>query len=308
MKFFEFLEQISQTPPQKGGVFLLRCAEYPVLCAARMVRLLRERVRVTVALDASADELAAHGGMGFLGEPMLVWCGDLATRGTAGAQACVRILEEHHGPNTMLAWHTGTCSSSLAGTTMITVPENVTIEQAQKIAQYLFGNSVPQDPLLSALFEGRAEYPLDVVCHVLEYQSVLGRNREQFIKTWMPRLIRERPSLFDLSTKFFARNEKMFWHAWYAVCDAYGPEFWLVYWAEQFWQALTVVQNGGAKGKTSRLPFSFYQRDWRKHTQGELAAACTALYELDYRFKNGERNGAAGIEIILLKYLQSRHQ
>lgn len=305
MNFFQFLEQISQTPPQQGGVFLLRCTDYPVLCAARMIRLLRERVRVTVALDAVADALAAQAGMGFLGESMLVWCGDLATRGTAGAQACMRIFEEHRGPNTVIAWHSGSGGNS-ARATMIMVPENITIEQAQKLAQYLFGNTGPQDSLLHALFEGYAEHPLDMVCHVLEYQSVLGRNREQFIKAWMPRLVRERPSLFDLATKFFARNEKMFWPAWYAVCDAYGPEFWLVYWAEQFWQALTVVQNGGAKGKTTRLPFSFYQRDWRKHTQAELAAACAALYELDYRFKNGERNGAAGIEIILLKYLQNR--
>ena len=83
----------------------------------------------------------------------------------------------------------------------------------------------------------------------------------------------------------------------------YAPEFWIAFFSEQLWQASIYVQyvsqNNAAEGRkyAYRLPFSFFQKDYKKYTLEQFARAHDFLYAIDHGTKNG--SASDGIELFI---------
>jgi len=137
--------------------------------------------------------------------------------------------------------------------------------------------------------------PLNVACLMVQYQVVLGKNRQKFFSSWLKRIVEPKKSLFLLSQYFFAGDAQSFFPLLSELTLVYPAEFWLAYWSEQVWQAILFIhiarQQGPliAKKSVSRLPFSFMQKDWQRHSAERLMTAHAALYKIDYALKNGTR-------------------
>ena len=89
---------------------------------------------------------------------------------------------------------------------------------------------------------------LDDACRMMNYQTVVGRNGNQFFDQWYTKLVLSEVSLFTLSQYFLGRNTKLFLKQWKACKNDYPPEFWVAYWSEQLWQAAQYVSKAKAYG------------------------------------------------------------
>jgi hypothetical protein len=161
---------------------------------------------------------------------------------------------------------------------------------------------------IDRLFRSTAAVPLDIACAIMPYQSVVGKNVEQFFREWYHRIVPAKHSLFVLSQHLFAQDHKLFYQEWSHMCDEYPQEFWVVFLSEQLWQAsmfLSLAQTAGAlaaKKVATRLPFSFIQRDWRKHSVERLVNAFDQLYAIDFAGKNGVISD--GLDLVYAKILR----
>jgi hypothetical protein len=105
-------------------------------------------------------------------------------------------------------------------------------------------------------------------------------------------MLKPESSLFTLSQLFFAKQPEAFYRYLATIESVYPEQFWISFWSEQLYRAffyVTYMKKGNqseAQKIGTRLPFSFLQRDWRKHEPAHLAQAHAFLYELDSALKN----------------------
>lgn len=143
------------------------------------------------------------------------------------------------------------------------------------------------------LFNSVEHLELDQACLFMQYQLLVGKNSDHFFDHWLARLITPKHSLFALSQYFFARDGKKLFSSWEQLHHLYPLEFWIPFWSEQLWQAIrfcTTVHEKGivqAKQLQLRLPFSFMQKDWQKHSHVHMVDWYDRLYEIDFAYKNG---------------------
>lgn len=191
----------------------------------------------------------------------------------------------------------------------ITVPE--AIDRATYAALYAFLRPGELcDPKFVQQLFGRAELgasatiSLERACVIIAYQAVVGKNHEQFFTNWFDKICEPKHSLFTLSQYLFAQDGPRFYALWLEVKDDYAQEFWVAYFSEQIWQALSFVaarQAGAQSQQGNRLPFSFGQRDWKRHTISNLSQSFDLLYRIDYSNKNGALT--EGFDLVFSKLL-----
>lgn len=105
-------------------------------------------------------------------------------------------------------------------------------------------------------------------------------------------MLKSESSLFTLSQLFFAKQPEAFYRYLATIQSMYPEQFWISFWSEQLYRAffyVTYMKKGNqseAQKIGARLPFSFLQRDWRKHESAALASSHAFLYELDSALKN----------------------
>lgn len=157
------------------------------------------------------------------------------------------------------------------------------------------------------LFSYRATYAFDESLTLIEYADLLGARHELFFVEWLDRILVDEISLFTLSQYFFSKQKQLFLSEWSRLKDNYPVEFWVSYFSEQLWQASIYIhfaQAGKAlEGKryAYRLPFSFFQKDYKKYTVEQLTQAHQFLYSVDHGLKNG--HATDGIELFIHKAL-----
>ena len=190
---------------------------------------------------------------------------------------------------------------------LIEIPGTIDIGLYKEIFSYFYPAVSINPNFVTALFSAHSELTLDDACRCMSYQTVVGRHWNSFFDSWISKLIVSETSLFLLSETFFAKNPKKFFKLWKGCKETYPVEFWIAYWSEQLWQAVQYIQRVRqfgiveAKKNKHRLPFSFMNVDYKKHSQISLSQAHDLLYTLDYCLKNGA--DSAGLELWYHKFL-----
>lgn len=313
MNIKEFLEQINTGLLPKSSVFLFVGAPIsaPLVSAfsRRLIALFKLQERCFLGGGAEeASQLLAQLRVSFLGYARFCWLGSLGDYDASVRDALKELLPMYIGPHVIGVLVTADEAKRISkgGTAdllEIEVPEAVDDETFVLLAQLLGFAGVELKKLFCAVRGGG----INQLATVLSYAFLAGGKVEQLYATWLPRIVESEQSLFELSKIFFSRDKHAFLKLWKQVGVQYPHEFWVVFWAEQFWQAWLVVRSMKLQGVfperklINRLPFSFTQRDWKKYQERELVAAHNALYQVDYALKNGGSAGA--LEVVLLRFL-----
>lgn len=261
---------------------------------------------IAVDLGAGINALERYSCMSLFGGTSFVWCGDFSTLGLSIKKAVGVFGSSYNGPH-QLAIFCGEKDRTVFSEGMslhiscdMVVDREFFLELAHRHAVVVSGR------VWDVWKKRRGDLGLDDACRLIRYTAVLGdASVEEWLNMWEERLFPGEQSLFKLSQYFFARDRVLFMKLWEKISRDYPPEFWIVYWSEQLWQAHMVVasmQNKVKPPMTNRLPFSFLQRDWRKCELRELVVAHTALYNTDFSLKNGIAASYA-IELFVFKFI-----
>lgn len=244
--------------------------------------------------------------MGFFGRPSLLWVGDLGLLPAAAKKSVLAVSVEYTGPHQICLFCSDKAEKErdlLTGplVTYVSCDDPVSRELFLELAG-LLGHTI-SGTVWDLWTAKRGNLSLEDTCRLIWYGSV--GNEQDWFSAWETRLFASDQSLFKLSQYFFAQDRVQFIKLWHLFASEYPPEFWVVYWSEQLWQAHMVVasmRQGVRPAATNRLPFSFLQRDWRKFESRELVAAHTTLYNTDFCLKNGIGD-TYGIELFVMKFI-----
>lgn len=203
-----------------------------------------------------------------------------------------KYLQTYNGPHTIFFVSKLSSNSFKENILIIDFPSILNFQEYVFVYNFLYSEQ-PESSFVKALFSKKSNFTLDEFCLIIKYQKVVGKNFDIFFKDYFYLLLSPDHSLFLLSQYLFAKQPKLFFDALSKLEKLYPPEFWIVFWSEQIWQSIIFinhVNNYGimaAKTVVSRLPFSFINKDWKRHNIPELVLAYEALYKFDYNFKNG---------------------
>jgi hypothetical protein len=303
-----------QESPELPGLFLVILKGYdtPVSFLSNFYHQLSKRNEMkneVTFIDteiASLNDCMAQLEMSFLGTRRWYVLKNLSSLDAASKQEWYSYLENYQGPHTVFFYESlGALprgnkapkpkKSQWEDTEtqlVIEIPALVDIPLYTELFKFFYPAVGPEQLFIRALFLKQQRLTLDDACRMMSYQTVVGQRCEPFFDQWYTKLVLSEVSLFTLSQYFFGRNTKLFLKQWKACKDDFPSEFWLVYWSEQLWQAaqfILRVQAYGlqeAKKGVFKLPFSFLQGDWQRHSLQRLTAAHDALYTLDYTLKN----------------------
>lgn len=157
------------------------------------------------------------------------------------------------------------------------------------------------------LFSKQKHYSLDQLCLLLNYAEVVSFSMyKEFFDCWLDQIIFFEHSLFELSTHFFSGNAIQFFSLWHRLSCLYPVQFWISFWSEQLTRAscfrFYAQKNDFTNSRQCmfRLPFSFINNDWKKHTVEGLRKLHDQLYCFDFHLKNGGQQH--GIDIFFVRY------
>jgi hypothetical protein len=184
--------------------------------------------------------------------------------------------------------------SAINAQTVIVIPlEHITIQEFQAI-RFLVNEDVKEKSSFASRMGDHLRYvSLDTACLFAQYESVVGKNADDFFKEWVARIVEPSSSFFLLSQYFFSKKPRLFFEQWFCTAEQYAAPFWAMFWADQLWRAYIycVLMNQKnfteAKKAQYKLPFSFINRDWTLFSSDELRNAYLFLYTIDFRLKNG---------------------
>lgn len=229
----------------------------------------------------------------FLGSQSVYWFGDFDALDEKSSAAWQRYINAYNGPNCII-FFTSKDITLPSHALSVEVPSTVTKSGfAQMLEREKPGSVAHYAAIITQVFTRVDALPLDTAYALIRYIHLIGTSQQEFVRTWLDALVVPEKSLFDLSSLFFAKDSKKFFILWQKCADEYPPVFWATFWSEQMWRAYNFVllsqqqQFAQAKRVGFRLPFSFIQRDWKKHTPQELRAAHACMYAVDYNLKNG---------------------
>jgi len=275
----------------------------------------RSEVNNLTTLDerVSLDDFKQLTTISFLGSKNIFYLKDLSWIDTRQRAAWYDYVFNYKGPHTLVVSTSATeKQKESTDSFVIQVPDTLTREQYQQFFALFFTFCQPDVAFDQRLFRLKSSVDIDMACRFMRYQTVVGKNSSLFFDFWLVKIAAPTASLFTLSQYLFAGEAQKFYDYWLGIKDDYPEEFWTVFWSEQIWQAAIFVYKtqhiGYAEAKKSftRLPFSFIQKDWKKHTISSLTQAHDLIYQLDYRNKTGIE-GWYGLDLMFNKYFLSNH-
>lgn len=295
----------TQQTSANWSVFCLRAKEYPGLFCAQVIEHFKKAGAAIMVMDLALGdpaEVAAELSISFLGQRKIYWFGDVASLDAAKKKFYLSFLEKYTGPHSIIF-----CSDqSFEVDSFVELP--TTLDQTQFCELFSFFYEREANKLfLESLFSVQVKLPLDVACMVMQYLVVVdpAMAKEEVVH-FFKRIITTERSRFTLSQYFFSK-EREFFKMWRDIEPDFPPEFWVIFWSEQIWQASLFVTQAkdvgplAARKGINRLPFSFMQRDWKRYQERELCAAHSFLYAVDYGMKNGYAKD--GLELFLFKFV-----
>ncbi|MBT3456190.1 hypothetical protein HN446_03950 [bacterium] len=256
--------------------------------------------------DVEKKQVKSALAVSFLGQRLIYWFGDISRLTEKVRGYWLEYFRKYSGPHVLLFFSGKTedknydISVDLSGV--------VSRKAARSVISFLCPKKSHHAQLLVAkVTEHNKKLSLDTVSLLSYYGTFLGRNYKEFVEDWLPKLIPDEASLFDLAKYFFAKKTQMFFRQWNKMSNLWPPVFWVAYWSEQLWRAQSYIllmrQKNVAQAKriAYRLPFSFINIDWRKHKEKELSNALQFLYSFDYELKNGGQE--YGIDLFCMKFM-----
>lgn len=212
-------------------------------------------------------------------------------------QCWFSFVRHYQGPHTLIVF----CQEELESCKddkwfCLTVSDTINKDQFGTLCDGFFSETDAvrlKSQFVPYLFINKHEISFDFACLIAWYGLLIGNQIESFFSSWFPLLYTHDYSLFTLSQYFFAQQPQPFFNAWYQLKDIYPLAFWISFWSDQLWRAYSYLlfmnqkQLPLARKSGHKLPFSFVQRDWKKHSVLFIQQLHNYLYELDYRFKQG---------------------
>lgn len=323
MQLHTALKKIQQSPELTGlFVVVLKGYDTPSSFLSSFYVQLKKNNDLTFldTVTTSLNDCRAQLEMSFLGQRRCYVLGSLSTLDAASKKKWYEYLQSYQGPHTVLFFESqGKAprgskvpkpkkSPWQDSKTQLVIEIAPFVDIPMYTELFAFFYTVPSDKVfIRTLFSQQQRLLLDDACRMMSYQTVVGRNGNPFFDQWYTKLVLSEVSLFTLSQYFLGRNTKLFLKQWKACKDDFPPEFWIAYWSEQLWQAAQYISKAKAYGVAEakvgqfRLPFTFLNSDWQRHTLASLSQAHDELYGLDFALKNS--GGAYALELWYHKFL-----
>jgi len=298
--FEEFLTQANESWIGMSHVWWFTTpADIPILFFSYVRSRLRQLEVSMQTVDFKEQELSdilSQLQTSFLGSSLLYWSScSLDDLDRKKQQVLVGALSTYSGPHSVVLYATREYAIPKDFTRMqVDIPEHVDKKLFMLLARFV-QVSLPTRiaTLIPTIFKQFEHITLDQACVLLWYLKCAGSSGAEFIDTWLSKIFLQDSSLFTLSQFFFARDSQLFFMYWKEIGPSYPETFWVTYWSEQTWRAhfaLNYLQHNNqleAKKIGYRLPFSFLQKDWKRHSPSKLVTAHNQLYSLDHALKNG---------------------
>jgi hypothetical protein len=237
--------------------------------------------------DVDFEELFAQLSITFLGEASYYALkdGDISV---AQRKKLDDFLKSYSGPHYIFFF----TSEPVYEKNAVVLDSSITKKDFQAMA-VANGHTALAPSFIEKLYSIRSAYTFDEVLTLIDYAHLLGNRSETFFSEWLNRILVDDISLFVLSQYFFSQQKNMLVVEWARLKERYPAEFWVAFFSEQLWQAALFVNYAHAgksieaKRYAYRLPFSFFQKDYKRFTVQQLAQAHALLSEIDYGMKNG---------------------
>jgi len=240
----------------------------------------------------------------FLGNRQTYWLGDTTLLVPHDRDRIVRLVSTYTGPHIVLLFSGQVCS--VPQNHGIVIPESVDKTLYMQLAT-LYQLSPEQAEKMSAYDNQKMlRKSVQATCQFLQYIVVMGRIEHHDLHELMRLYSEAETSLFKLSQAFFEKKEQAFFRLWATVYTRYTPQFWIAFWSEQIWRAVSYVSLMRAGNVTEaksigyRLPFALLQHGWKSINSDELKKAHTFLGDLEYDLKNGGNEHY--LDLVYLKY------
>jgi len=299
MKLTEFISTVQNSPEKLYNYpcIVFTGPAYPLLFFSYVTTALNKHQSgmMTIMDPTSQDESLIKGQLqtSFLGMQRMFWFGSLGALETGAHKSWSKFLNGYTGPNTIM-FYSEEISGTHAQALEIALPATVDKKLFAAIVALAGLPAGPGvDDFTKSLFDRVQTVSLETACLLAQYAGLMGAKNSDFFDDWFDKLVVSDSSLFTLSQYFFAQDSKAFFAYWAKVHGSYGEPFWITFWSEQLFRAhafVTYMRQGKraeAQRISYKLPFSFMQRDWKKHDANALKNAHDTLYHIDYQFKNG---------------------
>ena len=309
MTLTQFFSLFQQTDFKKYSVLAFKTDLFAASFFSNVHSLLKSHTSC-VSLDVEQNKLMdikAQLETSFLGNGQLYWVKNAHEFDTATKKAWLSYVSTYEGPHTIFYVTDGAAPQESERILLVEVPEYIDGALYAMLYGHFYPGIAFDASFITKILSLTKKLSLDKACMLMGYQTLIGRKHDAFFAYWLSKMIAPEKSLFTLSQHLFARQPKLFAQQWKSLKDDFPDEFWVAYWSEQVWQATLFVSRArsegieAAKKITSRLPFSFINKDWQKYTQEDLTHAHQALAVLDYRLKNSAGN--CGLELWYQKLL-----
>lgn len=283
------LTDLKQTP-YNHPVVSFTGSSYPLLFFSLFldeVKKTESVVFVHELLD-SLEQLKAQLSMSFLGNQSLFWLGDIRRLDARRKNDLISYLSTYTGPHAVWFFASDAVGHS------IELSDTVDQKEFEQLSSSFVPALAQKNRMfISKLFAKTSMVPFEQACLLVRYQQLIGNRADDFMHSWLHKIMVPDQSLFTLSSLFFGKKAEDFMLAWYTVLDKYSAQFWCAYWSEQLFRAywycsfMKAKQLAQAKKIGYRLPFSFLQKEWKKIGVDQLQTMHAQLYEIDHVLKNG---------------------
>jgi hypothetical protein len=312
MNLSQFLIQAQQPKFFESHTVIAFCGQsYPLLFFSLIHNRLKEQNGNLFAtidmLEEDQASILAKLQTSFLGQSIVYFLKNFDELGEKEKQHWFSLLQHYQGPNCIMVYVSDVLTKQQDPHAIIILDPLIDQKNFLQLLHFFDAAfAINKKELVTFLFAQSPALPLDTACLLMHYIRVLGNSAAYFIKHWFSKIVIPEKSLFTLSTYFFAKQQKSFFQLWKEAHIDYSDQFWIAYWSEQLWRAYHYIelsegkQVAQAKKISSRLPFSFMQRDWKKYKLDELQAAHSYIYELDYALKNG--GSSYGLDLFYAKF------
>jgi len=295
MNIQEFLQNYGSIyTSEQYKVVVFKGYEYtPLFFSVLLKQLKKEKTVHVISDEVDATALFAQLSTSFLGAVGLYWLGDISSRKPSQQKKILQFLEAYQGPHQVMAYIPEKLSLEPAHGCIIELAKEYDYNSVKAISGlYAEKNMAGIIYFLRALFQRKKMYSLEELCLLLQYQSVLGKNKDLFLDQWFSKLTVDDHSLFHLSELFFAKRHDEFVRYWNELFDQYSEMFWVSYWSDQMFKAYCYIfqkQQGKvvSKYETYGLPFSFLRTDWKRHDLALLQQCHQKIYQIDMILKSG---------------------
>ena len=297
MKLIHWLSSLSTSTLEPYKTIYIVSDVYHSVCISLLLKIIQKNIglsHIYITLSERQNELEHQFAISFLGQQQWYWLGSLDVLIAQQRIHWLNYLNGYQGPHQIWC-HTKEQIILHEHNFIIELPNLINFNEFVEIARHIFP-AVSQERfnLFQTVFKKHNSLSLDTACLIMQYASILSVQQiKQFITEWIDIFIISEHSLFTLSTLFFAKDIMQFLALWRLLKQTYSVHFWISYWSDQLFRAYQYICAKQIKNVTYtkkyayRLPFSFIQRDWKKHNIVQLRKAHGQLYDLDFNLKQG---------------------